>query len=266
MSLERELAGNLVSWIWRLLDSSTASVPTGERQYVEWLIGEYLATLDENEQAEKRSDTAGNTLLCDGYGRIAATTEGPRLAGCCGYSSPHSAHSYTPNLIDYGQELHDQIERTYTDLLHDDSFPDMPIQALDNTGEIPKWITPRIEEWTEEDLRCLDSIERDWYHAHTKFRLSNGNYLATHGPDMCVTKVCTIHNPSDHHMRTWPLIWRGDKAMFERLCPDKRIGHPDPDDMVYHELMGDLSKSIHGCDGCCSGKNPPTIISLENVA
>ena len=93
---------------------------------------------------------------------------------------------------------------------------------------------------------------------------------------------CCIHAPSDHHMRSWPLNWRGDTQVMERLCPHG-IGHPDPDHMAYvrsltpeHECVNDeifeIRKTspdfwvaedewcpyphlnwqgIHGCDGCC---------------
>lgn len=58
--------------------------------------------------------------------------------------------------------------------------------------------------------------------------------LRTHGPAVCRgplddtgKPICCIHNPSDHHMRTWRQNWRGDKGVMERLC-SHGIGHPDP--------------------------------------
>lgn len=62
-----------------------------------------------------------------------------------------------------------------------------------------------------------------------------------HTPDRCAGHHCVIHNPSDHHMRGWPLNWRDDWGIMERICPHG-IGHPDPDD------IGD---GVHSCDGCC---------------
>jgi hypothetical protein len=62
-----------------------------------------------------------------------------------------------------------------------------------------------------------------------------------HAASVCEGEHCVIHNPSDHHMRSWPLIWRGDRKMFERVC-EHGIGHPDPD----HPF-----DKTHGCDGCC---------------
>ena len=64
---------------------------------------------------------------------------------------------------------------------------------------------------------------------------------------------CPIHKPSDHHMKDWPLHWRDDRGIFERICPCG-VGHPDPDDMAYRQSIGLDSKGIHGCCGCCSSK------------
>ena len=66
-----------------------------------------------------------------------------------------------------------------------------------------------------------------------------------HPADRCAGSHCVVHNPSDHHMRGWPLNWRGDRRMMERLCPHG-VGHPDPDSM---RAGGD--DGTHGCDGCC---------------
>lgn len=66
----------------------------------------------------------------------------------------------------------------------------------------------------------------------------------------CKGEFCVIHNPSEHHMRSWPLEWRGDKGVFERRCPHG-IGHPDPDDAAFLKRVGRGSWTTHGCDGCC---------------
>lgn len=63
-----------------------------------------------------------------------------------------------------------------------------------------------------------------------------------HPSDKCKGEYCCIHNPSDHHMKTWPQHWRSDRGITERIC-EHGCGHPDPDDPT-----GD---TIHGCDGCC---------------
>lgn len=79
-----------------------------------------------------------------------------------------------------------------------------------------------------------------------------------HGADRCAGRHCVVHNPSDHHMRTWPLNWRDDRGMMERVCPHF-IGHPDPDDMAYHREVVRKDLGVHGCDGCC---NPETFFSV----
>jgi len=71
-----------------------------------------------------------------------------------------------------------------------------------------------------------------------------------HPREACAGRNCVLHNPSDHHMKTWPTIWRGDLRMMERECPHG-IGHPDPDDLAYQESVGRTGLDVHGCDGCC---------------
>ena len=70
----------------------------------------------------------------------------------------------------------------------------------------------------------------------------------THPPDQCLGEYCTIHNMSDHSMRSFPQNWRSDRGFMERICPHG-VGHPDPDE-VY--LVGKWDWQ-HGCDGCCEG-------------
>jgi hypothetical protein len=83
---------------------------------------------------------------------------------------------------------------------------------------------------------------------------------------------CCIHNTSIHHMITWPMNWRGDTGVMERMC-EHGVGHPDPDHMTYvmsltpedhwcpyeHGWNDTPCKyphleyqGIHGCDGCCA--------------
>jgi hypothetical protein len=67
--------------------------------------------------------------------------------------------------------------------------------------------------------------------------------LWTHPATKCLGEFCTIHKPSDHHMKDWPQVWRHDRHLMERTCPHG-VGHPDPD-----EINPD---KVHGCDGCCA--------------
>lgn len=81
--------------------------------------------------------------------------------------------------------------------------------------------------------------------------------LRVHGPGACEGRPCCIHHPSTHHMREWPLNWRGDRRIMERLCPCG-CGHPDPDDAAYRRtLPGAYDDGTHGCDGCCA--RPPGV-------
>ena len=67
----------------------------------------------------------------------------------------------------------------------------------------------------------------------------------------CRGRSCTIHRPSDHSMRDFPIYWRADRGIFERIC-EHGVGHPDPDNMAYLASIGaDAAQGVHGCDGCC---------------
>lgn len=77
--------------------------------------------------------------------------------------------------------------------------------------------------------------------------------LKTHAPEQCAGQACCIHHPSDHHMKTWPLNWRDDLGVMERICPHG-VGHPDPDDTAHKIRIGCEVLDMHGCDGCCQIK------------
>lgn len=66
-----------------------------------------------------------------------------------------------------------------------------------------------------------------------------------HPESVCAGRACVIHRPSEHRMRDWPLNWRADRRIMERICLHG-IGHPDPDQLPMLQGMG-----MHGCDGCC---------------
>lgn len=81
-----------------------------------------------------------------------------------------------------------------------------------------------------------------------------GRHVLTniHSPRLCTGRPCVIHNRTDHHMRSWPLHWRDDRGIFERIC-GHGVGHPDPDQFEYWRRTGQSSQTIHGCCGqvCC---------------
>lgn len=62
-------------------------------------------------------------------------------------------------------------------------------------------------------------------------------------------------------MVKWPINIRYDRnCLVERVCKHG-VGHPDPDSVAYLEEKG-IDDGVHGCDGCCLGKNEPTIQTL----
>jgi len=89
------------------------------------------------------------------------------------------------------------------------------------------------------------------------FKTDTGQVLLVHEKKYC-SGNCPIHNPSDHHMKNWPLYWREDRGIFERIC-SCGVGHPDPDSLEYQKSLlpkwdkGDYL-GVHGCCGCCLKK------------
>lgn len=85
--------------------------------------------------------------------------------------------------------------------------------------------------------------------------------LRVHNRKLCEGRNCSVHNPSDHHMKDWPLNWRGDRRIMERICPHG-VGHPDPDDAEFRSSRDgeEADTGVHGCDGCCyeEGMNEET--------
>ena len=61
-----------------------------------------------------------------------------------------------------------------------------------------------------------------------------------HKASVCKGQHCTMHNRSDHHMRSFPQLWQ-DYYMW-RVC-SHGLRHPDPD-----EINKDAQ---HDCDTCC---------------
>ncbi len=80
----------------------------------------------------------------------------------------------------------------------------------------------------------------------------------------CVQNGCSVHAPSDHPMKEFPTHWRPDRTLMERICPHG-VGHPDPDDLEFKRRLGlnPENWSIHGCDGCCSGKGQFVVLTPE---
>lgn len=94
-----------------------------------------------------------------------------------------------------------------------------------------------------------------------KVTLNSGERMTVHDRRDC-EGPCPVHGPSDHHMVKWPLHWRDDRQIFERIC-EHGWGHPDPDTMQHiYAKRGPKEaelEGIHGCDGCC--KRPDVLWS-----
>lgn len=80
--------------------------------------------------------------------------------------------------------------------------------------------------------------------------------VRTHGTALCRGRPCCVHDPSDHHMRDWPLTFDMERAALGvRTCPHG-LTHPDPDSIAYfygtalhpNQLARLL---LHACDDCC---------------
>ena len=81
--------------------------------------------------------------------------------------------------------------------------------------------------------------------------------VVTHGADKCAGTPCCVHNPSDHHMREWPISFDIRLAYAaNRVCEHARE-HPDPDSLAFFNSRPGVSTelitmmALHRCDGCC---------------
>lgn len=84
--------------------------------------------------------------------------------------------------------------------------------------------------------------------------LHDGRALRTHPEGACSGEFCCIHKPSDHPMKDFPLNWREDRNLMERIC-SHGIGHPDPDDLAHKKRTvpnyENYAFGVHGCCGVC---------------
>lgn len=88
--------------------------------------------------------------------------------------------------------------------------------------------------------------------------VGNGMLTRVHIAQLCAGTNCWIHNPSTHHMNSWPIRWHADKKTAERQCAHGS-GHPDPDDVAYHFRAG-RNVSVHDCDGCCGQRSRDDLV------
>lgn len=141
-------------------------------------------------------------------------------------------------------------------------LPPFPVKRPDEDEE--DFLDRCDREWgeyakaeAEYQQSLVDAGKMEWFQITPNSRL----LVHTRKPDCDIS--CVVHNPSDHKMRDWPLHWRGDRGLMERLCPHG-VGHPDPDDIAFKKrTRGEAAattEAVHGCDGCCmelNTINPP---------
>ena len=136
-------------------------------------------------------------------------------------------------------------------------YKELGPERYQTTTKLKKWTWCGFESgWGSEKLDiCIDCVDRlrtaatkkPARFARAAPQTETWEGFRVHSKKVC-EPPCPIHAPSDHHMRDWPLNYRGDRAIMERIC-EHDVGHPDPDDKAVRE--GD---SVHGCDGCCTRK------------
>ena len=117
-----------------------------------------------------------------------------------------------------------------------------------------RWTHPTPEQVVMDVLRpMLRAKGKQRARAHDGWTMPDGTRLeGIHAKDACAPGWCVVHNPMSTHMDGWRLFWRGDRGIFERICPHG-IGHPDPSQFAWWAVIGQGWMSVHGCDGCCGG-------------
>jgi hypothetical protein len=81
-----------------------------------------------------------------------------------------------------------------------------------------------------------------------KLEHSDMVFKRAHSKGSCRGPYCTIHNRSDHHMRSFPQIWNPMIFCMQRVCTHG-IGHPDPDE-INNDVVVKIDHETNCC-GCC---------------
>lgn len=97
--------------------------------------------------------------------------------------------------------------------------------------------------WVREWLKPSEEVSMD----QDMIAMYDGTVLLVHNSSQCLLTYCCIHNPSNHHMITWPQYWIEGRNIMARVCPHSE-GHPDPDDV---RIVLGRDSGLHPCDGCC---------------
>lgn len=89
----------------------------------------------------------------------------------------------------------------------------------------------------------------------------DGLHLQTHMRSQCQGEWCCIHRPMPGPWSEWPLHWRGDRGIMERICPCG-VGHPAVEQFDHWAKTDQKYQAIHGCCFCpCSPKRAADAIT-----
>lgn len=94
----------------------------------------------------------------------------------------------------------------------------------------------------------MTNVDTPEYLGENRWVVGGVELSNVHSAEVCDEGPCVIHAPTDHAMREFPLRWREDRGIFERVCPCG-IGHPDPDQRDHWLRNGMLAEQVHGCCG-----------------
>lgn len=73
---------------------------------------------------------------------------------------------------------------------------------------------------------------------------------SAHSYEACAGSPCVLHNPTRHNLSSYPMLWRDDRGIVERICKHG-VGHPDPDEWNFWARRNGMYEQVHGCCGCC---------------
>lgn len=139
-------------------------------------------------------------------------------------------------------------------------WPDLVIAYRDHHNERRRNKRNRMEREAVLKNRHPEEIaffDRCWPAGTSSFFHSRATCLEQRR--LAVLPFCVIHQPSNHHMRRWPMHIRNN-TLIERLCTHG-TGHPDPDSaaalnyLMYRDPQQTYGYGVHGCDGCCIRKD-----------
>ena len=87
----------------------------------------------------------------------------------------------------------------------------------------------------------------------TRLYLPNGQLLINvHGEVDCVERGCSIHHPSNHHMKQFSQVYNHSDGWMMRVCDHGITASGPLMTRSYHQdILKDAHTLDHACDGCC---------------